>query len=85
MTVDYDTLQVTDYDQYMYWLYSHSLNLTKYTAKNDNATFELLYNFKQAYNLSDMSVTGGMTKLRDLLKTDAATQITYTYLRSSGT
>lgn len=84
MTIDYDTLQVTNYDQYMYSLYSHSLNLTKYTAKSDNASFELLYNFRETYNLSDMSVTGGMTKLHDLLKTDAGTQITYTYLRSSG-
>lgn len=78
MTLDYDTLQVIDYEQYR-------LDLTKFKSKEDNAKFELFYRFKEAYKLPDMTISGGMSQLKHLLQTDNETQIKYTYFKSSGT
>jgi sphingomyelin phosphodiesterase len=78
MTIDYDTLQVLDYEQYR-------LDLNKFTKKEDNAKFELFYKFKETYKIPDMTIAGGMSQLKKLLQTDSETQIKYTYLKSSGT
>lgn len=78
MTVDYDSLQVVDYEQYR-------LDLNKYQKKDDAAHFELFYRFREAYGLPDMTIRGGMTTLREKLEKDNATQIKYSYYRSSGT
>ena len=61
------------------------MDITKYTKKEDDAKFEKFYNFKQAYGLDDLTIRGGMTQLRERLEKDNATQILYSYLRSSGT
>jgi sphingomyelin phosphodiesterase len=78
MSLDYDTLQVLDYEQYR-------LDLTKFRAKEDSAKFELFYRFRDAYKLEDMTIRGGMSQLKSRLQTDNETQIKYTYLKSSGT
>lgn len=61
------------------------MDLNKYKNKEDDAKFELFYRFKEAYNISDMTIKGGMTQLQQKLMTDNETQIKYTYLKSSGT
>lgn len=61
MDVDYDSLQVLDYSQY-------HLDLRKFTSKEDQPVFELLYTFKQAFNISDMRVDSGLTELRNKLR-----------------
>jgi hypothetical protein len=60
------------------------LDLKKYTKKEDDAKFHILYNFKDAYGLQDMTVKGGMTYFMNKLKSDNATQIKYTHYRSGG-
>lgn len=63
MDIDFDTLQVVDFDQYR-------LDLRKYQTAYNPAKFELFYKFKTAYKISDMTVKGGMTQLRNKLRDD---------------
>ena len=60
------------------------LDLTKYTRKEQKAHFERFYQFKNAYNLTDMTVQGGMSTFRQRLETDKDFQIQYSYLQDSG-
>ncbi len=47
-----------------------SLNITKFTKKEEKANFELFYKFRDMYKLNDMSVRGGITKFHDMMKSD---------------
>jgi len=58
--------------------------LRKYTKKTDNAKFELLYSFKNAYKVDDMTLKGGMSTVYQKMENDPATQKLYTSLMDGG-
>lgn len=65
-------------------LTSFRLDLRKYTKKEENAKFEVLYNFRRDYGVEDMSVAVGMTAFNAKMRDDAETQKKYWYYRRSG-
>ena len=44
------------------------LDLRKYQTADQKPQFELLYKFKEAYKVQDMTVQGGMTEFRNKLR-----------------
>ena len=84
MDVDYDTLQVTEYYQYMYLFKWFRLNLSSNPKKEDNPKFELFYTFKDSYKIKDITVQGGMTELYEKLRDDPEYQKLYSYLMDGG-
>lgn len=77
MEIDYDTLQVLDFQQYR-------LDLKKFTSKDQNPAFEILYSFKESYGIKDMSIEGGITELRNKLRDNPETQKIYTQHQCGG-
>lgn len=57
--------------------------MRKFTKKEDNAKFEILYNFRRDYGVTDMSVNVGMTAFNAKMRDDPETQKKYWYYRRS--
>lgn len=49
MEIDFDSSIVLDFKQYR-------LDLRKFTSRDQNPVFELLYSFKESYGIKDMSI-----------------------------